>query len=109
MKKRSGMVLVSDIGTFLMLKHVQKLLIGNDLSSVDVKGLDHLRWVALKPFSILKPVTSQSTFFLKSSRLNTPSLLQTVTVKRKRLMHISTVLTLTTTLNQMTVSKMSLT
>ena len=29
----------SDIGTFLMLKHVQKLLIGNDLSSVDVKGL----------------------------------------------------------------------
>lgn len=28
-----------DIGTFLMLKHVQKLLIGNDLSSVDVKGL----------------------------------------------------------------------
>ncbi|MFW2163053.1 phage protein Gp37 [Acinetobacter beijerinckii] len=29
----------SDIGTFLMLKHVQKLLIGNDLSSVNVKGL----------------------------------------------------------------------
>ena len=32
----------SDIGTFLMLKHVKKLLIGNDLSSVGVVGLDPL-------------------------------------------------------------------
>ena len=31
-----------DIGTFLMLKHVKKLLIGNDLSSVGVVGLDPL-------------------------------------------------------------------
>lgn len=31
-----------DIGTFLMLKHVQKLLIGNDLSSVGVVGLEPL-------------------------------------------------------------------
>ncbi|MDA0697933.1 MAG: DUF1834 family protein [Proteobacteria bacterium] len=31
-----------DIGTFLMLHHVQKLLIGNDLSSIEVKGLDPL-------------------------------------------------------------------
>ncbi|VXA54679.1 conserved hypothetical protein [Acinetobacter proteolyticus] len=30
---------IHDIGTFLMLKHVQNILIGNDLSSVDVKGL----------------------------------------------------------------------
>lgn len=30
---------IHDIGTFLMLKHVQKILIGNDLSSADVKGL----------------------------------------------------------------------
>ena len=28
-----------DIGTFLMLKHVQQLLIGNDLSSAGVQGL----------------------------------------------------------------------
>ncbi|WHP04764.1 DUF1834 family protein [Acinetobacter corruptisaponis] len=31
-----------DIGTYLMLKHVHKLLIGNDLSSVGVVGLDPL-------------------------------------------------------------------
>ncbi|ENX33935.1 hypothetical protein F889_02599 [Acinetobacter colistiniresistens] len=30
---------INDIGSFLMLKHIQKLLIGNDLSSVGVKGL----------------------------------------------------------------------
>ncbi|QHH96692.1 phage protein Gp37 [Acinetobacter dispersus] len=30
---------LNDIGTYLMLKHVQKLLIGNDLSSRKVKGL----------------------------------------------------------------------
>ena len=32
----------SDIGTFSMLNQVQNLLIGNDLSSEDVKGLDPL-------------------------------------------------------------------
>ncbi|MDR8296062.1 DUF1834 family protein, partial [Acinetobacter baumannii] len=31
-----------DIGTFKMLSHVQNLLIGNDLSSVKVKGLAQL-------------------------------------------------------------------
>ena len=33
---------INDIGSFLMLKHVQKILIGNDLSSVGVKGLSAL-------------------------------------------------------------------
>lgn len=71
-----------DIGTYEMLHHVHQLLIGNDLSSVGVKGLEPLELGKKKPFLILKLLVSRLVCFPKHLLRNTQLLLLIVTVKK---------------------------
>ena len=91
-----------DIGTFKMLSLVHNLLIGNDLSSVKVKGLAPLELGHTRTILIQQHADSLSACFLKNSIPNTPSRLLTETVKKLRLLTICWVFKSIITFNRTT-------